>query len=178
MNLPISWVVAGAIPATQAVKQVANLAATSASHFFGELLQANPLSKNTLQAANGRSEQIESSRNPNATSESIGWSERVDSIRNTLSKFVSNARARYGLTQDTNTQEAVAISADEQGRPRISGPEPIRTELEQFLQSRPDLIQEFNELASQSSDSGPLRLLPGQELASKRNDPWKLRLDG
>jgi len=177
MNLPISWVVAGAIPATQAVKQVA-IAATSASHFFGELLQANLSPKNPLQAVNGRSEQIESSRNPNATSESKGWSERVDSIRNTLSKFVSNARARYGLTQDTNMREAIAISADGQGRPQISGPEPIRTELEQFLQSRPDLIQEFNELASQSSDTGPLRLLPGQELVFNRNEPWKLWLDG
>jgi len=178
MNLPISWVVAGAIPATQAVKQVANIAATSASHFFGELLQANPSSKNPLQAVNGRSVQSESSRNPNATSESKGWSERVDSLRNTLSKFISNARARYGLTQDTKTREAVAISADEQDRPQISGPEPIRTEIEQFLQSRPDLVQEFSELASQSSDSDPLRLLPGQELASKGSEPWKLWLDG
>jgi len=178
MNLPISWVVAGAIPATQTVKQVANIAATSASHFFGELLQANPSSKNPSQAVNGRSVQIESSRNPNATSESKGWSERVDSLRNYLSKFASNARARYGLTQDTKTREAVAIYSDGQGRTQISGSEPIRTELEQFLQSRPDLIQEFNELASHSPNSGPLRLLPDRESSSKGNEPWKLWLDG
>lgn len=178
MNLPISWVVAGAIPATQAVKHVANVAATSASHFFGELLQSNPSTKNPLQAVNGRSVQSESSRNPNVFSESKSWSERVDSLRNTLSKFASNARARYGLTQDAKKREAVAISADGQGRPQINGPEPIRTELEQFLQSRPDLLQEFSELASQSSDSGPLRLLPDRESASKGNEPWKLWLDG
>ena len=193
MNLPIAWVVGGAIPAAQTAKQVANIAATSASHFFGELLQTNPAQTNPAQAnptpanptpanpsaaVSGRSGPNEPKQNRKASSESKSWSERVESIRNYLSKFVSDTRARYGQKNGAEKLDAVAISADGKGQPLLSGPEPIRTELEQFLRSNPDITKEINELASLSSESGPLRLLPKTDTGSRGSESWKLWLDG
>ena len=183
MNLPISWVVGGAIPTAQAARKVANIAATSASHFFGELLQTNPATTNLTTpnpspAVNGRSEPNEPKQTLRASSESKSWYERVDSIRNSLSKFVADTRARYGQKQGAEKQEAVAISADGTGQPLLSGPEPIRTELEQFLRSNPYITKEINELASQSVETDPFRLLPKTGTGSKGSEPWKLWLDG
>ena len=120
---------------------------------------------------------IDSKLNPKASSESKSWSQRVDTLRTYLSRFVSDSRARYVQTQDVGKSEAVAISADGHGQPLLSGPEPIRTELEQFLQSRPDLTNEINELALRSSDSGPLHLLPNTAVATNGSKPWKLWID-
>ena len=172
MSLPISWIVGGAIPASQAVKQVASLAVTSASHFFGELLQTNPSAPDS-----GRSVQIEQTQNPNASSEKRSWADRVQSLRSTLSKVVTDARARYGLPTDSGNAESLSISSNGKGQPGLDGPEPLRTELEHHLQEHPALIQEINELALQRMRSEPLRLLPQQELTKNANEPWKLWID-
>ncbi len=172
MNLPISWVVGGVIPASQAVKQVASLAATSASHFFGELLQTNPPA-----LANGRSVQIEQTQNQKASREKESWTDRVQSLRSYLSKVVADARVRYGLPTDLGNAESLSISSTGKGQPGLDGPEPMRTELEHYLQEHPALIHEINELALQSTRSEPLRLLPKQELNKNANEPWKLWID-
>ena len=172
MNLPISWLVGGAIPASQAVKQVASLAVTSASHFFGELLLTNPSAPD-----NGRLVQSEQTQNQRASSEKGNWADRVQSLRSTLSKVVAEARARYGLPTDSGNTESLSISSTGKGQPGLKGPEPLRTELEHYLQEHPALIHEINELALQRTRSEPLRLLPQQELNKSANEPWKLWID-
>jgi hypothetical protein len=178
MTLPISWVVAGAIPAGQAAKQTVNLAATSASHFFGELLQKSPSSKGPASTDNGPSEPIQSSRNPKASNDQKSWAVRVESLRSRLSNAVQQARLRYGLSPESSPAGVVSISAAGQNQPVVNGPEPLRTELEKHLHEHPELVKEINELASQSRASSPLRLLPqSAESSANTNEPWTLWLD-
>ena len=172
MSLPISWVIGGAIPASQAVKQVASLAATSASHFFGELLQTSPSAPDS-----GRSVQIEQTQNQKASSEKKSWTDRVQSLRSYLSKVVTDVRARYGLPTNSDNAASLSISSTGKGQPILEGPEPMRTEVEHHLQEHSALIKEINELALQSSYSEPLRLLPKQKLNQNANEPWKLWID-
>ncbi len=181
MNLPISWVVAGAIPASQVVKNTASYAATSASHFFGGLLQTNPSQKNlsqknTPQADSGHLVQIEPNRNQIPNSDPRSWSDRVESLRTYLSKVVTKACARYGLSSEPIESSSISITANGKDRPVISGPEPLRTELEHHLLEHPAIVGEINELAVQRETSGPLRLLPSQNAFSNTNEAWKLWL--
>ena len=184
MNLPISWVVAGAIPASQALKKTADIAATSVSHFFGELLQTNPPPANSPPANrstavdNGRSAQFQQNQNPRASSEQKTWADRVESIRSYLSKLVTESRTRFGLPTHSPQSESISISANGKDQPVLSGPEPLRTELELQLQKRPALVKEINELALESAHSGPLGLLPRPDSAGNSIGPWKLWIDG
>ncbi len=172
MSLPISWVIGGAIPASQAVKQVASLAATSTSHFFGELLQKNPSTPDS-----GHSDRIEQTQNQKASSEKMSWADRVQSLRSILSKVVTDARTRYGLPTDSGDARSLSISSTGTGQPGLEGPEPMRTELEHHLQEHPALVHEINDLALQNNRSGPLCLLPQPELIKNANEPWKLWID-
>ncbi len=179
MNLPVSWVVAGAIPVSQALKKSADIAATSASHFFGELLQTNPSPSNKpTRVDNGLSAQSQQNQNPKASSEEKTWSDRVESIRSYLSKLVRESRARYGLASKSNEFDSISISANGKDQLVLSGPEPLRTELELQLQKRPALAKEINELALQSAHSGPLGLLPQPDSSGGPIGPWKLWIDG
>ena len=179
MSLPISWVVAVAIPASQAAKQVANFTATSANLFFGELLQTSSQQTKLSAQGNGRLEPTEPpTPNQKASSEKKGWPERVESLRSHLSEVVSGFRARYPLPTDSVHAEGLSISATGEGEPFLEGPEPMRTELHQYLQRHPTLIHEINELASQCARSGPLRLLPQQDTVANSGDAWKLWIDG
>ena len=177
MSLPISWIVAGAIPASQAAKQVASFTATSASHFFGELLQTISLPSSPLAPASGRSEQTEPTQNQKASSEKKSWPERAESLRSYLSRVVTDLRARYRLPTDSAKVEGLSISATGAGEPVLEGPEPLRTELQHHLQQRPSLINEINALALQGTRSGPLRLLPQHESVANTGVPWKLWID-
>ena len=177
MTLPISWVVAGAIPASQVAKQVASYTATSASHFFGELLQTNPTPKSQVLTDNGPSAPIQSNQNPKTNSDQKSWADRVESLRSRLSNAVQQTRSRYGLTPESSSSGAISISANGKNQPLVSGAEPMRTELEMHLREHPELVKEINELASQSKFSGPLRLLPQCESAAGDKEPWKLWLD-
>ncbi len=177
MTLPISWVVAGAIPAGQAAKQTVNLAATSASHFFGELFQTSPSSKNPVSSDSGPSAPIQSSQNPKASNDPKSWADRVESLRNRLSDAVKQARLRYGLSPESGPADAVSISANGTDKPVLNGPEPVRSELEKHLHENPELVKEINELASHSKAASPLRLLPQQETSASTNEPWTLWLD-
>jgi len=177
MSLPISWIVAGVIPASQAAKQVASFTATSASHFFGELLRTSSLPSSPLAPASGRSEQTEPTQNQKASSEKKSWPERAESLRNYLSRVVTDLRARYRLPTDSAKAEGLSISATGDGEPVLEGPEPLRTELQHHLQQRPTLINEINELALQRTRSGPLRLLPQHESVANTGDRWKLWID-
>ncbi|MCY2984202.1 MAG: hypothetical protein NTY15_11300 [Planctomycetota bacterium] len=177
MTLPLSWVVAGAIPAGQAAKQTVNLAATSASHFFGELLQTSPSPKSPVSSDSGPSAPISSSQNPKSSNDSKSWADRVESLRSRLSDAVKQARLRYGLSPEASPADAVSISANGTDKPVLNGPEPLRSELEKHLHENPELVKEINELASQSKSSSPLRLLPQQESSASANEPWTLWLD-
>ncbi len=179
MNLPIAWVVAGAIPTGQALKKTADIAATSVSHFFGELLQKNPPPSNRSTAVdNGRSAQFQQNQIPKANSEQKTWADRVESIRSTLSKLVAESRTRFGLPTNSTQSESISISANGKDQPVLSGPEPLRTELEHQLQKRPTLVNEINALALESSHSGPLGLLPRPFSPGNSIGPWKLWIDG
>lgn len=178
MSLPISWVVAGAIPASQAIKQTANFAATSASRFFGEFLQTNPVSQSPSVVDNGHSEQIEPILNTKGSrndGKSLG--ERIDSLRSYLSKFVNESRARYGLGPATGKPDSFSISSNGRETPKLNGPEPARSELENHLQENPAIINEINELALQSSSTAPLRLLPKSGGQVPMHEPWILWID-
>jgi len=177
MTLPISWVVAGAIPAGLAAKQTVNLAATSANHFFGALLQTSPSSKNPVSTDSGLSAAIQSSRNPKTGSDQKSWADRVESLRNRLSDAVKQTRLRYGLSPESSPTGAISISANGQNQPVLKGPEPVRSELEKHLHEHPELVKEINELASQSNDSGPLHLLPQSTSGTYEKEPWTLWLD-
>ena len=183
MSLPISWVVAGAIPAGQAAKQVASFTATSASHFFGELLQTSSQQSNLSQSklstqGSGRLEQTGPTQNQKASSGKKSWPVRVESLRSYLSKVVSELRAHYPLPADSVKAGGLTISATGDGEPILEGPEPLRTELHHHLQQHPALVKEINDLALQSTRSGPLRLLPQQEAVANSADAWKLWIDG
>jgi len=178
MTLPISWIVAGAIPVGQAAKQTVNLAATSASHFFGELLQTSPSSRNPVSTDSGPSAAIQSSLNPKASNVQKSWADRVESLRSRLSDAIKQARLRYGLSAESSPTGAISISANGQNQPVLNGPEPLRTELEKHLHEHPELVNEVNELASQSKASGPLRLLPQSESSASAKEPWTFWLDG
>ncbi len=145
---------------------------TSASHFFGELLLTNPSAPD-----NGRLVQIEQAQNQRASSEKgIGL---IESSRFVVLfiRVVAEARARYGMPADSVNTESLSISSTGKGHPGLKGPEPLRTELEHYLQEHPALIHEINELALQRIRSEPLRLLPQQELNKSANEPWKLWID-
>ena len=177
MTLPISWVVAGAIPAAQAAKQTVSLAATSANHFFGDLLQTSPSSKSPVSTDSGHSGPIRSSQNPKASNDQKSWADRVESLRSRLSDAVKQARLRYGLSPESSSTGAISISANGTDEPILKGPEPLRSELEKHLHEHPELVKEINDLASQSKASSPLRLLPQQERSASTNEPWTLWLD-
>ena len=186
MNLPVSWVVAGVIPASQLVTRTASYAATSASHFFGDLLQSNPSPTNppqinppkinTPQADSGRSVPIESDRSQKPNSEQRSWSDRVESLRTYLSSVVTKARGGYGRSSDSSELTSFSITANGKDQPVISGPEPLRTELEHHLLEHPAIVGEINELAVQHERSGPLRLLPSPTAFSNTMEAWKLWL--
>ena len=177
MTPPISWLVAGAIPAGQAVKQTANIAATSVSHFFGELLQTSPSSKNPASQDSGPSAPIQSNPNSTRSSGPKSWADRVESLRSRLSDAVQQARLRYGLSPESSPTGDLSISATGQNVPAVNGPEPLRSELEKHLHEHPELVKEINELASQSKASSPLRLMPQSESSSNDKGPWTLWLD-
>lgn len=177
MTLPISWVVAGAIPAGQAAKQTVSLAATSASHFFGELLQTSPSPKSPVSSGSGPSAPIQSIQNPKANNDQKTCSDRVEALRSRLSDAVKQARLRYGLSPEAGSADAVSISANGTDKPVLNGPEPLRSELEKHLHENPELVKEINELASQSKAASPLRLLPQSDISAGANEPWTLWLD-
>ena len=180
MSLPISWVVAGAMPATQALKLTANLAGTSASHFFGELLQKSPPPQKQSAVDSGRSEQIEPTQTPKSIrNDGKSLTDRIQSLRSSLSKFVNESRVRLGLGPGTGKTEGISITSNGKETPRLSGPEPLRTELEIHLRENPAIVQEINAVALQKSSAGPLRLLPttSSEIREPQNEPWTLWVD-
>lgn len=61
--------------------------------------------------------------------------------------------------------------------PKVIGPEPIRSEIEQQLAARPDLATEITKLASTKSASEPLRWLPNQAGGSSADQPLRIWLD-
>jgi|GEM_PF-2159597 len=160
MNLP--WVVAAAIPASQVARQVTSAAATSVSHFFGELLQ----NASSAPAANGPSAAAAQASNhsiPNSDSKS--FADRVDALRNLLSKSVKDIKSRYGwedvgLQAVDSNQGSISIVADGRSAPEVDAPEPIRTELENLLAENPAIGQEFSELAVLHKEQSPLGWLP------------------
>lgn len=197
MSLPISWVVAGAIPATQALKQTVQLAGTSASHFFGELLQTNPPPA-SLQparqsaAGNGRSEENAPNLTPRLNSgdgkddgkgvSGKGLDGRIETLRRSLAKFLDESRSRFGLKAGSGDGvagdgESLSITANGREPLRLKGPEPLRTELENHLRDHPEIVQEINALALQKSNAGPLRLMPSSDKRAAASEPWTLWLD-
>ena len=177
MTLPISWAVAGAIPAGQVAKQTLSLAATSASHFFGELLQTNQPSKSPVSKDSGLSVPIRTGRNLKASDNQKSWADRVESLKNRLSDAVKQAGLRYGLSPEPSPTRNISISANGVNPPVVNGPEPLRSELEKHLHEQPELANEINQLASQSKDSSPLRLLPQSESTVGTDESWTLWLD-
>ena len=115
---------------------------------------------------------------PKTNSDETTWTDRVDSVRRYLSKLVTESRARFGLTTSATQSDSISISANGKDQPVLSGPEPLRTELELQLQKRPALVKEINELALQSAQSGPLGLLPQPDSTGTSTRPWKLWIDG
>jgi len=176
MSLPISWVAAGAIPAAQALKHTVNLAATSASHLFGELLQTSPSRPNPAVVDSGRSEPIEPIQNPKP-SNSQSLADRIESLRNYLSKFVNESRARYGLGSETGKTDSISISSNGKDALVLNGPEPSRTELESHLREHPAIVREINEVSLQTSTAAPLRLMPGSNTQELANPSWTLWLE-
>jgi hypothetical protein len=178
MNLPISWVVAGAIPVSQAIRQASSLGVTSASHFFGDLLQSNRPSSSLLIAGNGRSELVEKSQSPKALSERESWSDRVESVRSYLSKVLDESKARAGLPNNFDSSDRIAILSSGKGDPIVKGVEPLRSEVERFLRDHPKLVQEINDLALERAPAGPLQWLPKRDDTNHTDEPWTLWLDG
>jgi len=173
----MSWVVAGAIPTSQALKQVANYAATSASHFFGDLLQTD-LTQSKLSAPdNGLSAQSVQSPIPNPRSQKQSWADRAESLRSYLSKFVKESRSRYASLSSSEGAQGISILTDGKGTPTLSGSEPLRTELENHLHENPLVVKELNDLALERSTNEPLRLLPDHQQRQPQDEPWKLWLD-
>ena len=176
MSLPISWVVAGAIPAAETLKRTANLAATSASHLFGALLQTAPSQSNPITLDSGRSAPIEPSQTKKADSNS-NLSDRIDALRNVLSKFVNESRARFGLGTKTGESDGISIESNGKDAPSLRGPEPLRTSLENHLQDHPEILKEINEVASQKSSAAPLRLLPNSIQNESDKPTWTLWIE-
>ena len=177
MNLPISWVVAEAIPTSQALKQVANYAATSASHFFGDLLQTDSTPPKPSASGSGRSVQSDQNPSLNPSSQKKSWSDRAESLRSYLSKFLMQSRGRYGLPPNAEMDQGISISADGSGAPTLTGPEPFRTELQNHLRENPSVVKELNDLAMERSTNEPLRLLPEHDSRKPPGEKWKLWLD-
>jgi len=176
MNLPISWVAAAAIPASQLAKQSASFAASSASHFFGDLLRPEP-----QLAANGLSVPTESkaSQSPSkdlsdSKNDSLSWSDRLDSLRALLSKGVGVARSKFGLSSSSTKGDELSITSTGSGFPKVEGAEPIRTELENFLADQPELMEEIRRLANAQIASEPLRWLPTHGIPSDANAPLRI----
>jgi hypothetical protein len=172
MNLPISWVAAAALPASQAVRQTANVAVKSASHFFGSLVQGEATTRDS-----GQSETIGTSKRP-ANSGPKSWTERVDAIRTQLARFVSDARAKYGDSSSRSAAGSLAVEASGPDAPlQVIGPEPIRTELQQHLLERTELSDEIKSLAATQSAEEPLRWLPNQDKSQGAASAFRIWLD-
>jgi hypothetical protein len=172
MNLPISWVAAAALPASQAVKQTANVAVKSASHFFGNLVQGEATTRD-----NGQSQTIGTSKRP-ASSPAKTWAERVDSIRTQLARFVSDARAKYGDVSSRSNEGGLAVeSTGPDASLQVIGPEPMRTELAQHLSERTELTDEIKSLAASQSAEEPLRWLPSHDPSAGKANTFRIWLD-
>jgi hypothetical protein len=157
MNLPISWV-AAAGPASQLIKQTANLAARSASSIFGDLLQAAP-----AQPHNGPLEQTSTATSSQKSkNESLSWTDRLESIRSQLSKLVEQSRLKFGLPMTAASAEGFSLVADSHSVSRVMGPEPIRTDLENSLADNPVLTQEIRSVARDKPWSNPAESLNHQ----------------
>ena len=174
MNLPISWVAAAVLPASQAVKATANLASKSASQFFGNHMQADPPA-----AANGPSVSASSSSQsiPRSNDSTKSWNDRFESLRLYLGKVAADARGKFNVAAGTLKTNGLAITSDGQSKPIVEGPEPARTELEQHLALHPNVAKELTELAATKSNAEPLRLLPNRQPSSEPSGIFKLWLD-
>lgn len=162
MNLPISWLAAAAVPSAQIVQKAAQSAASSASHFFGDLLQSSPKA-----AANGRLEAGASNQTANSgnasTNKSASLSERIDALKEHLAAVVKRLRSSspsQGEPQDDTSAIKTEIIADGRGIPSVNASDDIRVSLENYLNANPSLIAEINSVARESTASDPLSMLP------------------
>jgi hypothetical protein len=81
------------------------------------------------------------------------------------------------LAAGTEKADGISISSNGKETPRLNGPEPLRTELENHLRDHPAIVQEINALALQSSSTGPLRLLPSSDEQERSAASWTLWID-
>lgn len=169
MNLPISWLAAAAVPSAQIVQKATQSAASSASHFFGDLLQSSP-----KVAANGRSEAAASNQTANnskpASAKSGSLSDRLTALRDHLASVVKRFRSSSAAPGDGEAIKTEII-ADGVGTPSVNASDDLRVSLENYLAANPSLVAEINAVARESISSDPLSMLP-----AGKSSPRSLRL--
>jgi len=181
MNLPLAW--AAALPASLVVKQSVEQTLNSASHFFGDMLRATTTpeskSKENTGSDNGLSVPATRASNPKASEPSPDWSDRLASLKKKLGKIVEETRVRWGLPLHASSNEGVQISIDGTGKISVSGPEPIRAEVESTVLNDTSLVQGLRDVASARPDS--LGLFNRQNSMPSPNpidvDPFRIWID-
>ncbi|MEQ1825097.1 MAG: hypothetical protein ABL921_04100 [Pirellula sp.] len=163
MNLPISWV-AAAGPAKQLFNQTSRLAADSASQLFGTLLQVGPSTTPNGQSAAG------STTSKTSPSNGSSWNQRQESIRDRLSHLLNQARASFGFPVGAASASDYALQVDASEFPKVIGPEPFRSDVEQRILSDEGLLRDLQSLFKDKAYQSPLGLLPSRNTTDASGD--------
>jgi hypothetical protein len=157
MNLPLVW--AAALPSSLAVKQSVEQTLSSTSHFFGDILRTTTSTENSPKgnksSDNGLLELPTPASNPNDKSPSDDWPGRLNALKKRLGKIVEEARVRWGLPFKGIAQDGVKVEMDGAGKINVTGPDPIRTEVEKVVLGDPALVQDLREIASSRPSVSP-----------------------
>jgi hypothetical protein len=161
MNLPFSWLGAG-IAASPLAFQAIGQATKATSQLFGDLLSANETQK-----TNGLSEPIASKqqKQPNNSHKTS-----LAEIRNSIANWIENASKQLGLNQRASE---FTLEVNE-GSIVIDGPEPVRSQLAEYLHSSPDTVSGIIESVKQTES--PLRWLPGAQNVAPSGTPFRMTL--
>ncbi len=157
MSLSISWL--AAVPAVSVAKQTVNLTASSLNHTFGDWLHPQPPAANGPSVGSGPLK-------PKSDADSLA------EIQNHLAGVAGELERNLGLGQSPRSSDIELIIAGE-GEPKVNAPQEIRTGLQDYLRTHPQLVDRLNELSRRIASQKPLALLP----ASTRSvDPYRLTL--
>jgi hypothetical protein len=151
MNLPIAWV-AAAGPATHLVKQTASLATDRASQLFGNLLQAAPSTPpNGPSVPDSAAQPI-----PKTSKTEVSWSDRLAAVRERLRSLLRNSSGHFGSEANRLIPDDYSVQVDESDLPRVLGPEPHRSNVEQMLWTDTGLVRELRSVVSDQRKADPL----------------------
>jgi hypothetical protein len=163
MNLPVSWLSLGAIPAVPALGKVAKMLSHSAQQAFGNHLHE------PVPSGNGPSA-INPSTSPKSKSKASG-----DKLADELKQIVNRLRQSLGFDQEP-LDEPLEIESTGDGFPSVLGPSPLQEMLRDHLRGHPELVERFNQHAREELDQDPLRWIASSPGGVPSRVPFRMKI--